>query len=133
MVLYETHKHKMFQTRKEHLSFTVFRLLKSKIWMITNLNMSISLLVNLFRCILLLRGCSLQARIVLHLKDFGLTCVLSSLWSHLDVREIEAEALADGDDNQTPRYLIFRQIKRQGKAGSGTAGLLWKAEAIINY
>lgn len=34
--------------------------------------------------------------------------------------ETEAEALADGDDNQTPRSLIFRQIKRQGKAGSGT-------------
>lgn len=78
-------------------------------------------------------GCSLQTRIVLHLKDSGLTCVLSSLWSHLGVREIEAEALADWDDNQTPRYLIFRQIKSQGKAASGTAGLVWKAKAIINY
>lgn len=50
-------------------------------------------------------------------------CVPNSLRSHLGVREIEAEALADGDDNQTPRSLIFRQIKRQGKAGSGTAAL----------
>lgn len=40
------------------------------------------------------------------------------------VERLRREASADGDDNQTPRSLIFRQIKRQGKAGSGTAGLL---------
>lgn len=40
------------------------------------------------------------------------------------VERLRREVSADGDDNQTPRSLIFRQIKRQGKAGSGTAGLL---------
>lgn len=114
-------------------TFYIVQVYKTKIWMIANLSMSIFRQVILCRSILFLRGCSLQTIIVLHLKDSGLTCVLSSLWSHLGVREIEAEALADWDDNQTPRYLIFRQIKRQGKAASGTAGLVWKAKAIINY
>lgn len=82
---------------------------------------------------LCLYGCSSWAMTALTWRIPSWRARRSSLWSHLGVGEIEAEALADGDDNQTTRSLIFRQIKRQGKAASGTAGLLWKDEGIINY